>query len=183
MKFKSLTYFLLFAFFATSLFAQTMPTLDDYIGVWEVKEETYGCKPITITKGVEEGVVNITRNYPGIKDIVVSPSSDFTTSPRNEVFDYENFKISTSSLFKFIRGRIVSAHIWAPNENAFLGVGLRTFSLNSEGDLVKKKSGLTMQRESDYDPRENAATVFDFDNRNDDVLIRWEIECEYTKSS
>ena len=86
--------------------------------------------------------------------------------------------MSTSTLHKFIRGKIVSAHIWAPDTNDWLGVGLRTWTLDT-GTLIKKKSGITMQKKFN-DPREKAVPVFSLGG--DDIILKWKVECKYIKA-
>lgn len=150
-------------------------SLDDYIGTWKVEKETYGCSPIKIEKGPTKGTVKITRKS---SVNIISKSSPFGSLPENTISDYYKYKLSTSTLHKFIRGKIVSAHIWAPDTNDWLGVGLRTWTLD-KGTLIKKKAGVTMQNKSN-DPREKAVYIFSLDG--DDVILKWEVECKYIQS-
>ena len=153
--------------------AETDLKLDDYIGTWKVEKATYGCSPIKIEKG-PKGTVKITRR----SSVTISATSPFDSLPEHTVSDYYKYKISTSTLHKFIRGKIVSAHIWSPNTDDFLGVGLRAWMLDKE-TLIKKKSGITMQNKFN-DPREKAVRVFNLNG--DDIILRWKIECKYIRS-
>ena len=157
--------------------------LDDYIGTWKLKKEIYGCFPIKIEKGPEKGTVKITRKPLKLKGgpqsiNTISVNSHFNTLPKTKTYKYPEYKLSTSALFKFIRGKIVSAVIWAPDTNDWLGVGLRALLLD-KGVLILKKAGLTMQDKSN-DPREKAVPVFNLDG--DDVILKWQVECKYIKS-
>ena len=151
-------------------------SLNDYIGNWKVEKETYGCAPIQIEKGPEEGTVKIKRRS---AVYTVSKNSPFDSLPEHQIGDYYKYKLSGSALSKFIRGKIVSAHIWNPDTNDWLGVGLRTWTLVDKGTLIKKKAGVTMQNKSN-DPREKASYLFHLDG--DDVILKWEVECKYIKS-
>ena len=155
---------------------------DDYIGTWKLKKEIYGCFPIKIEKGPKKGMLKITREpLKGIPQSINTTliNSHFNTLPKTTISDYPKYKLSTSSLYKFIRGKIVSANIWAPDTNDWLGVGLRAWMLD-KGVLIKKKAGLTMQNKSN-DPKEKAAPIFNLDG--DDVILKWQVECKYIKSS
>ena len=147
--------------------------LENYIGNWKLEKEIHGCSPIKIEKGPVKGSVNITRKS---SVMTVSKDSPFDSSPQNTISDYAHYKLSTSTVSQFIRGKIVSGHIWTPHTNDWLGVGLRTWTLE-KGVLIKKKAGLTMQSQSNNIPEENS--VFDL-NRND-VMIKWQTECKYIR--
>lgn len=147
--------------------------LENYIGNWILEKETRGCFPIKIEKGLAEGTVKITRKS---SVTTVSKSSPFGSSPENTISDYPNYKLSNSTVSKLIRGKIISGHIWTPHTNDWLGVGLRTWSLE-KGVLIKKKAGLTMQSRSDKTPKEN--NVFDLDRG--DVMVKWRVECKYIR--
>ena len=154
-------------------------SLDDYVGHWEVKKKTYGCSPIKIEKGSKKDTIKITR-----KSTVgtVSKESSFKIPPQSTVSDYDKYKLSGSAIYKFIRGKIVSAHIWAPDTNDWLGVGVRTWSLDKgKGVLIKKKAGLTMQSNKHLSPKEKMESIFQLNEG--DTLGKWEVECEYIKSS
>ena len=151
------------------------PNLDDYVGIWKVEKETYGCFPVKIEKSPVKDTVKITRKS---SMTTISKDSPFDSVPENTMSDYPGYKLSTSTLSKFIRGKIISGHIWSPDTKDWLGVGLRTWTLE-KGALIKKKAGLTVQGKSNKAPKEN--NVFDIDK--DDVMIRWEVECKYVKSS
>ena len=155
--------------------ADTGADIHDYIGNWKLEKETHGCFPIKIEKGSVEGTVKIIRK---LSVTTVSKNSPFDSTPENTISDYSKYKLSTSTVSKFIRGKIVSGHIWTPHTNDWLGVGLRTWTLE-KGVLIKKKAGLTMQSQSINTPEEN--NVFGL-NRGD-VMIRWEVECKYIRSS
>lgn len=152
-------------------------SLDDYIGSWKVEKETYGCFPIKIEKDPTEGSIKIMR-----KSSVYTLSKDslFDSPPERTISDYHKYKLSTSTVLKFIRGKIVSAHIWTPDTKDWLGVGLRTWTLD-KGFLVKKKAGVTMQNQFSIEPREKANLIFKLGG--DDIVLKWEVECRYIKSS
>ena len=97
------------------------PNLDDYTGDWKIEKKAHGCSPIKIEKGPEKDTIQITRKS---AVYTVSKDSSFDSPTENTIADYHEYKLSTSTTAKFIRGKIVSAHIWAPNTNAWLGVGL-----------------------------------------------------------
>ena len=155
--------------------ADMSKNLPAYIGDWKVKKKTYGCFPIKIEKGPKEGTLKITSNR---ATHVISTNSRFNTLPKTTKYDYSKYKLSSSSLHKFIRGKIVFANIWAPDTNNWLGVGLRTLTIDKRGTLIKKKAGLTMQDKSN-DPREKAISIFKLNG--DDVILKWQVECEYIK--
>ncbi len=161
-----------------------VPNPDDYTGTWKVEKETYGCFPITIEKGPAKDTIKITRKSRVTSVNMVSKDSSFDSLPQNTTYDYKHkkYKLFSSALYKFIRGKIVSAHIWSPDTNDWLGVGLRTWTLD-KGVLIKKKAGITMQKKSNDhdDPGEKADNVFNLDG--DDALIQWEVECKYIKSA
>ena len=159
---------------------QNLPSVDisknlsAYIGNWKVKKKTYGCFPIKIEKGPKEGTLKITRK-PATH--IISINSRFNTLPKTTKYNYPKYKLSSSSLYKVIRGKIVSASIWTPDTNDWLGVGLRTLVLD-KGTLIKKKAGLTMQDKSN-DPKEKATPIFKLNG--DDVILKWQVECKYIK--
>ena len=161
------------------------PNLDDYLGTWEVEKKTYGCFSIKIEKGSKKDTIKMTRKSEKIMRSsavnIVSKVSSFDSPPQNTISDYYRYNLFSSSIYKFIRGKIVSAHIWTPNTNDWLGVGVRTWTLNRKGALIKKKAGLTMQSSKLLDPKEKMQSIFNFDK--DDILGKWEIECKYIKSS
>lgn len=150
--------------------------LQDYTGNWKVEKQTHGCFPIKIEQGPVEGTVKITRNS---SVMTVSKDSPFDSDPEKTISDYHNYRLSSSTVIRFIRGKIISGHIWSPDKNDWLGVGLRTWTLEGKGVLIKKKAGLTMQSQSNNTPKENNV----FELNNSDVMVRWEVECKYIKSS
>lgn len=160
------------------------PSLDDYVGTWEVEKKTYGCFPIKIEKDSKKDTIKMTRSSAKIMRSstvsIVSKISSFDSPPQNTISDYYKYNLFSSSIYKFIRGKIVSAHIWIPNTNDWLGVGVRTWTLD-KGVLVKKKAGLTMQSDKHLDPKEKMKSIFNFDKS--DILGRWEVECKYIKSA
>ena len=153
------------------------PNLDDYIGTWEVEKKTYGCSPIKIEKGSKTDTVKITRRS---TVGTVSKVFPFDSPPQNTISNYYKYNLLSSSIYKFIRGKIVSAHIWVPNTNDWLGVGIRTWTLD-KGNLIKKKAGLTMQSNKHFDSKEKMQSIFNFDKG--DILGKWEVECKYIKST
>ncbi len=157
--------------------ADKTPNLDDYVGTWEVKKKTYGCFPIKIKKDSKKSTIQITR-----KSTVgtVSKHSSFDSPPQSTVSDFYKYKLLDSSVYKFIRGKIVSAHIWTPNTNDWLGVGVRTWSLD-KGVLIKKKAGLTMMDNKHLSPKEKMKSIFELSEG--DILGKWEVECKYIRSS
>ena len=139
------------------------PNLNDYIGTWEVEKKTYGCSPIKIEKDSKKDTIKITRKST-VGTVSVSKDSSFDSPPQNTISDYYKYNLFSSSIYKFIRGKIVSAHIWVPNTNDWLGVGVRTWTLD-KGVLIKKKAGLTMQSDKHLDPKEKMQSIFNFDKR------------------
>ena len=154
--------------------ADTSKNLSAYIGNWKVKKKTYGCFPIQIEKGPKKGTLKITSNR---ATHIISTHSHFDTLPKTTKYSYPKYKLSSSSLYKVIRGKVVSASIWDPDTNDWLGVGLRALFID-KGTLIKKKAGLTMQDKSN-DPKEKATPIFKLNG--DDVILKWQVECKYIK--
>lgn len=147
--------------------------LGQYLGDWTAVTPADGCfSPIRIesnSTGVSilrgDGVTNVPR------------SADYRISPEAQTNLFDGYKLSTNTVAKFVRGKIVSAHIWNADNDAFLGVGMRVWLLNAQGNLIKKKAGISIGTKKN---NEGAKQIYDLDSEEN--MITWAVECEYTKA-
>lgn len=164
--------------------ALAMPNLNDYLGTWQVeKKSVYGCSDsVTIKKDPKKDSVTMTiQRGDATYTLAVLQTPSFKSPPEGVIADYGEYKLLSSSSVKFIRGKIVSASIWAPDHNNWLGVGIKTWFLE-KGKLVKRKAGITMQDGTHKSPKEKTKRLFKLDNKSD-VILRWKVQCKYVKSS
>ena len=152
--------------------ALAMPDLNDYLGTWQVEKKVSECSDVvTIKKGLKkDSVVMSTHRGKSIDEHTVFKTPSFKSPPKSVVNEYEGYKLFSSSTLKFIRGKIVSASIWAPDTDDWLGVGIKTWFLE-KGKLVKRKAGITMQTKTKDSKKRDILFKLD---KNGDVLGKWE---------
>ena len=161
---------------------RAMLKLDNYIGVWTIENESLHClSPIVIEMGDNPGSVKMTKGSDSFAREVL-PNTPFDFPPKNKVHDYEDFRLLSSSSYRFIRGKIVSMSLLISdnrNDNAWMGVAIHNWILK-DGKLTQKKAGLIMNDKPE-NLLEHHDIIFSLDK--EDTLIQWEIQCEYIRSS
>lgn len=149
------------------------PGPHDYFGTWKLDKPVPECQStVTIERGEEKTLLKMT--FPS-GSVAIHRSDRFPNAPTGGIRAYEKIQLSAMTVGKFIRGKIVTAHIWEPQTNEWLGVGIRVWKI-ANGKLVKQKTGVTLELKS---KRDSADEILDIDSQ--DSVHLWKLECTYSK--
>lgn len=147
--------------------------LQDFAGKWIATKRHAGCFSPILIEQANSGV-KILRGDGSTSVPEIAPYPAQAELQENQ---FPTYKISTHTVAKFVRGKIVSAHIWNADNGEFMGVGMRVWQLTPEGTLAKKKAGVTVGTK-----KNNSASEQIFDLDENENMIKWTLECEYKRA-